>query len=233
MKRKEIFLRVVIGVGCIVAFTLLVFWRQDVVQKKRDQVIVSTISEWKTHGKPVVVENIAHENLQVYEKITLTPLSKTSFEGYVTKDIQGHLRPEQTLFVDTPSGERVEGVISYVGQVLNVDTGMFRVGAVFDHEVVSNNHIVVAYAHTGTLKSVIRIPNEIIADSKGGFFVWTVRDGHAYKQGVLLGERNNYGAVVLQGLHDGDMAVIQGQTQLSDGDKVRIVDNKELARHIP
>jgi multidrug efflux pump subunit AcrA (membrane-fusion protein) len=155
------------------------------------------------------------------------------FGGYVTKDIQEQLKAGQTVSVDTEQGERVVGVISYIGQALNVDTGMFRVRAAFDHEVALSNHIVVAYVHTSTLKDVISIPNEIIADSDGEFFIWTVRDGHAYKQDVLLGERNGYGAVVLQGLHDGDMVVTAGQTQLSNGDKVRIADNKEVARHIP
>jgi hypothetical protein len=235
MKKKEIFLRVLIGVGCIVAFTVLVFWRQHVVQTQRDQTIVSTISEWKTYGKPVQVQNMVRRDIPVYEKITITPLSSSLFEGYVTRDIQKRLRPGQTVFVDTASGARVEGVIRDVGGALDVDTGMFRVRAVFNQEVASSNHIVVAYVHTGTLKDVISIPNEIIADSDGEFFIWTVRDGHAYKQDVLLGERNGYGAVVLQGLHDGDMVVTQGQTQLSNGDKVRIVDmdNKEVARHIP
>jgi multidrug efflux pump subunit AcrA (membrane-fusion protein) len=233
VKKKKFLLRVVIGVGCIVAFTLLVFWRQDVVQTQRDQTIVSTISEWRTHGKPVVVENIAHEDMQVYEKITLTPLSQRLFEGYVTRDIQERLRPGQTVFVDTEQGGKILGVIRYVGQTLNVDTGMFRVRAAFDHAVVLNNHIVVAYVHTGTLHDVIRIPNEIIDDSNGKFFIWAIRDGRAYTQNVLLGERNGYGAVVLQGLHDGDMVVTQGQTQLSNGDKVRIVNNTEVARHLP
>lgn len=233
MKKKEIFLRVVIGVGCIAVFTLLVFWRQHVVQTQRNQTIVSTISEWKTHGKPVVVERIAHEDMQVYEKITLTPLTQTLFEGYVTRDIQGRLRPGQTVFADTPSGERVEGVIRDVGRALNMDTGMFRVRAAFDREVASSNHIVVAYVHTGTLKDIISIPNEIIAESDGGFFIWTVRDGYAYTQDVLLGESNGYGAVVLEGLHGGDMVVTAGQAQLSNGDQVSIVDNTEVARHIP
>lgn len=233
MKKKGFFLRVVIGVGCIVAFTLLVFWRQHVVQTQRDQTIVSTISEWRTHGKPVVVENIAHEDMQVYEKITLTPLSQTLFEGYVTRDIQERLKLGQTVSVDTDQGERVLGVIRDVGRTLNVDTGMFWVRAEFDHEIASGNHIVVAYVHTGIRKDVISIPNEIIADSNGGFFVWTVRDGHAHKQDVILGERNGYGAVVLHGLHNGDMVVTAGQTQLSDGDKVRIVDTTDVARHLP
>jgi hypothetical protein len=233
MKKKEIFLRVLIGVGCIVAFTVLVFWRQHVVQTQRDQTIVSTISEWKTYGKPVQVQNMVRRDIPVYEKITITPLSSSLFEGYVTRDIQKRLRPGQTVFVDTASGARVEGVIRDVGGALDVDTGMFRVRAVFNQEVASSNHIVVAYVHTGTLKDVISIPNEIIADSDGEFFIWTVRDGHASKKNIILGERNGYGAVVLQGLHDGDMVVTQGQTQLSNGDKVRIADNKEGARHIP
>jgi hypothetical protein len=233
MKKRELLLRVFIGVGCIVAFTLLVFWRQHVVQTQRGQTIVSTISEWKAHGKPVVVQNIAHEDMQIYEKITITPLSKRLFEGYVTKDIQEHLKAGQTVSVDTEQGERVVGVISYVGQVLNVDTGMFRVRAAFDHEVALSNHIIVGYVHIGTMKDVISVPNEILAESDGEFFIWTVRNGCAYTQNVLLGESSGYGAVVLEGLHDGDMVVTAGQAQLSNGDKVSIADNKEVARHIP
>jgi hypothetical protein len=224
MRKREFLLKVFIGLGCIVVFTLLVFWRQHVVQKQRDQAIVSTIAAWERHGKPVIVQNIAYQDMKVYTKITITPLSKTLFEGYVTKDIQERLGVGQSVYVNQEQGERVFGVIRYVGQALNVDTGMFRVRAAFDHEVALGNHIVVAYVHTGTLNDVIRIPNEIIADSKGKFFIWTVRDGRAYKQNVLLGERNGYSAVVSQGLLDGDMVVLQGQTQLVDGDKVHIVD---------
>jgi len=233
MKKKEFLLKVLIGVGCIVAFTILVFWRQHVVQTQRDQTIVSTISEWKTHGKPVRVQNMVRRDIPVYEKVTITPLSNSLFEGYVTKDIQGRLRPGQTVFVDTALGERVEGVIRDVERALDVDTGMFRVRAAFDHEVALGNHIVVAYVHTGTLTDVISIPNEIVTEDDGEFFIWTVRDDHAYKQRVILGERNDFGAVVLEGLHEGDMIVTGGQTLLFEGDKVRVVDTKEVVRHIP
>lgn len=233
MKKREFFLRVLIGLGCIVAFTFLVFWRQHIVQTKRDQAIVSTIAEWEMHGKPVIVQNIARQDVKIYEKITITPLSKKLFEGYVTKDIQERLRPGQSVDINQEQGERFFGVISYVGQALNVATGMFLVRAAFDHEVALSNHIIVAYVHTGTLNDVISIPNEIIADSDGEFFIWTVQDGRAHKQNVLLGEKNGYGAVVLQGLLDGDMVVIQGQTQLLNGDKVDIVGDKEVVRDIP
>jgi hypothetical protein len=227
MKKNEFFLRVLIGLGCIIAFTILVLWRQQVVRTQRDRTIVSTISEWKEHGKPVVVQDIAREDMRVYEKITLTPLSKTLFEGYVTKDFQEQLQAGQRVFVDTEQGKKVVGVINYVGQALNIDTGMFRVRATFDREVALDNHIVVAYVHIDTLHDIISIPNEVVTEIDGEFFVWTVRDGHAYKQNILIGESNDYGAVVLQGLYDGDMVVIQGQTQLVHGDKVRIEDNIE------
>jgi len=233
MKKREFLLRVFIGVGCIVVFTPLVVWRQHVVRAQRDQTIVSSISEWETYGKPVRVQNVAHQDMKVYEKITITPLSAAIYEGYVTKDIQGQLRTGQTVYIDTERGKRVFGVIRYVGRTLDIDTGMFRVRAAFGPELTVRKHIIVAYVHTGTLTDVISIPNEIIAEEKGEFFIWTVRDGRASRQNILLGERNTYGAIVLQGLHHGDMVVTAGQTQLSDGDRVRIVDDQEIARHIP
>jgi multidrug efflux pump subunit AcrA (membrane-fusion protein) len=225
MRKKEFLLRVLIGLGCIVVFTLLVFWRQHVVQRQRGQAIVSTIAEWDQYGKPVIAQNIAYQDMKEYAKITIRPLSKTLFEGYVTKDIQERLRPGQSVYVDQGQGERVVGVIRDVGQALDVDTGMFRVRAAFDHGAALSNHIVVAYVHTGTLRDVIHIPNEIIDDSNGKFFIWTIRDGRAYTQNVLLGERNGFSAVVVQGLRDGDMVVLQGQSQLADGDKVHIVEH--------
>ena len=114
-----------------------------------------------------------------------------------------------------------------------MDTGMFRVRAAFDREATLSNHIIVVYVHTGTIKDVISIPTEIVERVNGNFFVWEIQDGHAYKKGIVLGAENSYGAVVLQGLHDGDIVVIQGQTQLSHGDKIRVVDNREVARHMP
>lgn len=233
MKKREFLFRVFIGVGCIVVFTSLVVWRQHVVRSQREQNIVSTISEWETHGKPVRVQKVARQDMKVYEKIAITPLSATVYEGYVTKDIQGQLKTGQTVYTDTEGEKRVFGVIKYVGRTLDMDTGMFRVRATFGPEVRLRKHIIVAYVHTGTLTDVISIPNEILAQDKGEFFIWTVRDGRASRQNVLLGERNAYGTVVLQGLHVGDMIVTQGQTQLSGGDKVRIMDNKEVVRHIP
>lgn len=229
MKKREFVLKVSIGLGCIAAFILLVSWKQNVVQTKRDQDIVSTISEWEKSGKPVIVQKIAHTNMKVYTKITITPLSKKLFEGYVTKSVQEQLRTGQSVYIEEKGG-KFFGSIRYVGQAINVDTGMFRVRVAFNHDVEPGHHIIVGYVHTGTMKNVISVPNEIIDSEDEKYFLWKIRDGYAYKQNVVLGDRNSYGAIVVKGLHDGDMVVIEGQTQLSNNDRVKIVGNKEVVR---
>jgi hypothetical protein len=225
MNKKIVALRGLIVLGCMVAFVLLVLWRQDVVRMQREKTIVSTISEWKRHGKPVVVKEIAHEDMKLYTKISITPLSKSLFEGYVTKDIQEKLRPGQEIFIETEKGRRF-GVIKDVDRAIDVDSGMFRLCAAFNPVVDLSNHIAVGHVHVDTKRSVVSVLNEIIENEDGKFFIWKIQDGHAVRQNVILGFRNGYRAVVLKGLHDGDMVVVEGHTQLYEKDKVEILGHK-------
>jgi hypothetical protein len=226
MNKSRFKLKVLITLGCVVFFVLPVILRQRAVRMKRERAIVSNISEWKKFGKPVFVQKIARRDMKVFTKISLMPLSKTLFEGYVTTAIQRRLIAGQTVLVDTEQGEKIVG--RYVGQRLNVDTGMFQVRVATDHAFEPLHHIVVGYVHTGTIKNIISVPNEIIDVEKGKPFVWKIKDGCSFRQPIALGERNDYGAIVLQGLVDGDMVVIRGQTQLADGDKVQIADYKNM-----
>jgi hypothetical protein len=228
MNKRVIALRGLIVLGCVVAFVLLVLWRQDVVRMQRGKTIVSTISEWQRHGKPVVVKEIAHEDMKVYTKISITPLSKTLFEGYVTKDIQERLRPGQEIFIETEKGRRF-GVIKDVNRAMDVDSGMFRIRAAFNPVVNLRHHIAVGDVHVDTKRNVVSVPHEIIENENGKFFIWKIEDGHAARQNVILGFRNGYRAVILKGLHDGDMVVVEGHTQLYEKDKVKILGN-EMAK---
>jgi multidrug efflux pump subunit AcrA (membrane-fusion protein) len=194
---------------------------------KRGQAIVSTISEWERFGKPVLAQNIARKDTKVFTKMTLRPLSKTLCEGYVTRDIRDKLKSGQSIFVDAEGG-RVWGAIRSVGQALNVDTGMFQVRVAFERGFGALQHSVVGYIHTGTIKNVISVPNEVIDTEDKKTFVWKIQDGYALRQPVVLGERNGFSAVVLDGLRDGDMVVIAGQTQLSDKERVQIVGHREV-----
>lgn len=227
MNKRIIVLRGFIVLGCVVAFILLVLWKQNVVRMHRGKAIVSTISEWKAHGKPVVVEKIVKKDMKVYIKITLMPLSKTLFEGDVTKDTQEKLKPGQEIFIETEKGRRF-GVIKDVDRAMDVDSGMFRIRAIFNPILNLSHHIAVGNVHIGTERNVVSVPNEIIEDENGKYFLWMIRDGRAHKQDIVLGVRDGYRAVVKAGLVDGDMVVVEGHTQLFDKDRVNIVGHHKM-----
>jgi hypothetical protein len=227
MKKNGLKVKVLIGLGCAAIVVLPVLWRQHVVRMKRNQTIVSTISEWEKFGKPVLAQKIARKDMKVFTKITIMPLSKTLYEGYVTRDIRDKLRSGQSVFVDA-GGERVGGSIISVGQALTMDTGMFQVRVTFERGVGALQHSVVGYAHTGTIRNVISVPNEAIDAVASKTIVWKIQDGYASRQPVILGERNGFSAVVIDGLRDGDMVVVAGQTQLSDKERVQIVGYPEI-----
>jgi len=210
---------------CIVVFVALIIVKQAQVRFKRNSSIVSTFSEWQEHGKPVVVHKIIARDVPVYTKVTAWPISDNVFEAYVSRAIQQtiHQGQEISAMVD---GQTFAGVISEVAEDISLDTGMYRVQAEFSGDFDLDGWVV-AYVHTNTLYAVICIPNNIIERENEKMYLWKVQNGHAVKQYVTIGERNGYGAVVLEGLTQGDLIVYKGFTQLLDNDLIAIIESIE------
>ncbi len=70
---------------------------------------------------------------------------------------------------------------------------------------------------------VLVAPQSVINESPNGRFVFVVEDGIAKKREVQLGSVEADKVVLLEGVSQGESLVIQGQRDLIDGQKIRIV----------
>ena len=211
---------------CLLLFIAFVIAKQQQVRFRRNKPIVSTFSQWQQNGKPVFVKRVLLEDVPLFEKLTLRPVGNRTFEGYVPKATQEKLAIGQNIYVESGSDEII-GSISEISNDISLDTGMFYVKADFEKSVDVSDWLVV-YVHIDTIFNVICMPNTIIDHEDGQYILWVVDDGYARKRTVIIKRRNGYGAVIEEGLEAGDYVVMRGFTQLSDNDKVNILDSIDV-----
>lgn len=203
----------------LVSFFLIVWKQQDVI-RERNQTVVSSVSEWEEKGRPVVVEEVRKKDVPLYIKVTAWQIGDRLFEGHVSKDIRDKLSVGQEM-VFLVDGKEVNGSIAKIADEISIETGMYPVH-VSAAETFHLEGWVVAYAHTETMHDVICVPNEVI-DKEGEIsFVWKAVDGKAVRQEIAVGQRDGYGAMVTQGLKEGDLVIIKGFSSLSEGDKINV-----------
>ena len=218
--------RILIYFICLLLFVALIIVKQKQVRSSRNRPIISTFSEWQQNGKPVFVKRVLLKNVSLFEKLTLRPVGNEVFEGYVSKATQEKLAIGQDIYAESDSNNII-GSISEISKNISLDTGMFYVKAVFKKSVDVSNWLVV-YVHINTLFNVICVPNTIIVQEDNQHVLWIVTDGYARKRTVAIKRHDGYGAVIAEGLEAGDYVVTRGFTQLSDNDKVNILDNTDF-----
>jgi len=210
---------------CVLLFIAFIVAKQQQVRFRRNKPIVSTFSQWQQNGKPVFVKRILPKNVRLFEKLTLRPVGNGIFEGYVPKATQEKLAIGQDIY--TESDGDIIGSISEISNDISLDTSMFYVKAEFTKPVDISDWLVV-YVHTDTLLDVICVPNTIIDQEEGQHILWVVVDGYARKKTVTVKRRNGYGAVIAEGLEAGEYVITRGFTQLSDNDKVNILNSTDI-----
>ena len=73
-------------------------------------------------------------------------------------------------------------------------------------------------------ENVVAVPSNIITEYDSEKYVYTVEDGQARKKTIVTGLEGNGEIEILSGLAAGETVVTKGQSFLSDGDPVSVVD---------
>jgi hypothetical protein len=204
-----------------VGLFLAVAFKQHAVTKERSQVIVSALFEWKEKGKPVFVYEVRKRDVPRYTKATVWQVAPHDFVGYVTEEVKEKISVGQEMFFCVDKS-RFQGTISKIAEEISLDTGMYQVQVSFK-ETFDLKGWLVALAHTDTLRGVICIPNEVIDRDKDALYMWKVVDSKAQRQKIAIGQRDGYGAVVTEGIKEGDVIVVKGFSGLNEGEKVKIL----------
>lgn len=128
---------------------------------------------------------------------------------------------------DAFPGEEFSATITYASPTLDTNTRSRSVKAKLDK--ADDRIIAGMYARLNVIteekNNVIVIPYSAVSVTNSGSFVYVIKDGQAFKIDVEIGIRQGSDAEVLSGLKVGDKLVTRGQTLLSDGANVRIINN--------
>jgi len=203
-----------------------IIFKQNVVTEKRNKKIVSTYSEWHESGKPVAVKTVVKGNAKLFTKITVVPVSGGEYEGYVPRNIKEKLSSGQDVVIKGDDAGTT-GKVVFVADTINVDTGMFQVKLTFPGDFHETSGRPVVYIHTGSYSNVICVPNDVFDKKGDDYLLWVVEDGRAHQRIVQVRERNGYGAIIREGLKEGDWLIVQGFTQISENDKLNILNMTE------
>ena len=66
----------------------------------------------------------------------------------------------------------------------------------------------------------IVVPANAVLINNDGKFVWVAKDGRATRQSITISGYSGTGVVVSEGLHSGDIVIVEGYQKVSEGMKV-------------
>lgn len=125
-------------------------------------------------------------------------------------------------------GNRIDGKVTRVALSMNPATKSFNTLVEFDN---SQNKIKAGV--TADINIVKEGGERIVLERKNiikegsDYFVYLAENGKAVKKKIEINESNDISVVVKEGLTEGDELIIEGQTLLSDGSKVKIIGEVE------
>ncbi|MFN3499071.1 MAG: efflux RND transporter periplasmic adaptor subunit [Pannonibacter indicus] len=120
-----------------------------------------------------------------------------------------------------------EGTVSLADMVVGETTGTFTVRAVFQNpqRVLVPGMFVTAFVEIGTLPQAFLVPQRaLIRNADGSAAVYVVSDGKAKLQQVTASSTSANSWIVMDGVKDGDMLIVDGFQKISDGTEVKPVE---------
>lgn len=191
------------------------------VRRERAREIVSFASEWSRQGRPVMVQRVKPQEIQIFSKFTVIIDSGSRASGFVPLDIKEKLQPDSNVyFFDT---DTLWGMISDIGKERDLHTGMFPVRVQLDAPIFSERTMAVVSAHIQTFPDVLAVASEALDMINNAYYLWVIDDQKAKRVLVEVGAENDQQTIITRGVASGDLVVVRGHAHLSEGENVIMV----------
>jgi len=120
---------------------------------------------------------------------------------------------------------RIEGRVIEVDMALDLKRQAFGANIEFDNpnKILKFDITVDVFIETYNKPDAIVVEMKDLIRENSSYFVYTVNNGKATKQAVMLGKSYQLKAEVLEGLKPGDEIVVEGQMLLEADAKIRII----------
>lgn len=147
-------------------------------------------------------------------------------ERYTGKVQQG--QPVEVLVEAYPE-RKFEGAVTYISPSVDDATRNFLVKATLDNSerLLKPGTFITALLILEVHRERPAIPESALVATTAGYIAFVVEDNVAHRREVTLGLRQVGLAEVRNGLSTGEKVVTEGHMRLSDGDKVKIVNEEK------
>ncbi len=123
-------------------------------------------------------------------------------------------------------GRSIPGIVTSVSPSVDPVSGLVSVQVAFDDTegVLRPGMTGRVSVLTETVESAVILPESVLRRSREGYQVAVVEDGTAYLRSVQTGIRNSGNVEITEGISLGDVVIVRGQTRVSDGSLVEVVE---------
>lgn len=125
--------------------------------------------------------------------------------------------------IDAMPEKRLEGYISFISTEAERITGTFRCEVIIDDksDLLRHNQFARVFIAVGQSLNTIVVPQEAIVNENR---VFIVENGKAKSRTVEQGIASSEEIEILRGVYEGEQVIVVGNTGLTDGYPVRVID---------
>lgn len=170
----------------------------------------------------VAPNQIAPPNNSLATVVNLSPIIAT-FQVNSFQVVQLKENMKATLVIDGLQ-EEIESQIQVVSPTINPQTNLFKVEIPVpnDAERIKGGMRVTAFIDIGGIEKANVIPVESVLYDENSAYVFTIKDGIAKRNNVILGIRSGDVIQVHEGIAKNDLIVVRGKERLTDGAEITV-----------
>ena len=177
-----------------------------------------------------VASNSIHEGASVMPGVSgfrLVKIDRVKVAISIPEKEIGRVRNGQKVHftVNALDGRMFAGIVVNRGVTADIVSHAYTVKAVVEnhsHQLLPGMVCKARLENNTEGTYAIVVPQQAIQISGKDKFVWVARDGKSYRQVVLTGDIITEGVVIESGLSAGDMVIVEGQDNVSEGSEIKI-----------
>ena len=181
---------------------------------------VTTPISGKVIGKTVEVNGMATATSPAY---TIAAEDTMIVTFQVSEAIMNTLAKDQKVTVER-NGVVFDGVITEVGNAVNMQTGLFQIKAAVyaNGSQLPSGVSVTISSDTYTAENEIIIPYDAVYFENEGAYVYVAKDDCAVKTYVTVGIFDDFNIQIIDGIAEGDVIITSWSPRLLDGVEVDV-----------
>ena len=216
-------------------------WREMVANLEKAQAALDLADAMLADNTVTAPFNGTVTNLSAVQGESVTPLKPImrviSTEGLVVKIsvpeneiAKVQIGDEAQILIPALDDRRCQGHILEKNMTASLLTHSYPVKVLIDEtdEAFAPGMIAKVVLNADVDNGIV-VPANAVLINNDGKFVWVAKDGRATRQSITISGYSGSGVVVSQGLHGGDLVIVEGYQKISEGMKVECrMRNAEL-----